>query len=287
MPGLPAFKKFNKIVKDLLDIDYDFSVTDKKTSASGIEVETTLGAGESVTGGFKVVVKENDGELTSECQTSGEHSIKYKRKKVADGMDVTVQGTWKKNTPSVSVTGDLSQDQVLASINLDVGNPLAAERTASVKASVVGGADGFSGGVQVTAKVIPTAELSGYDLAAQYVDGDMTATVTTAKKLSLVNLYLSLKHSSDCLIGAHASYNLEKKDEKEEDKTSPFTLTVGTELNVDDNTTFTANVNTAGLINTALSYGLSSPECTATFSTQFQCADSAVSTQKFGVGLEF
>jgi len=290
MSKLPAFGKFQKIVKDLLKVDYDFSVTDTKTSASGIEVETTLGAGEAVSGGFKVVVKENDGEFTGECSTSGEHSLKYKMKKVADGLDVTLKGAVASSTPSLGVTGDFSQDQFLVGVNLDVEDPRSAERKASVEASVVGGSDGIVGGVQVQANCLPSFELSGYNIAGQYVDGDVTATVTTANKCSLFNIFLSFKHSSDCLVGLKASYDTadEKEEKKEGDtKKSPFALTAGAELNVDANTTFKANVNTAGLINTALSYGLASPECTATFSTQFQCADNAVSTQKFGIGLEF
>jgi len=279
MPKLPAFKKFNKLVKDLLDIDYGFTVSDTKTSASGVKVETNLEASDGVSGGFKFVVKENDGELTGEFDTSGDHSLKVKMAKVVDNLDVTVKAaTGSKN--SVTVTGDFSQDQVAFSSDLSVNNPLAEERSANLKANLVGGADGFAGGVQVAAALHPEFAIKDYDFAGQYAEGDVTATVTTGKKLSLFNLFLSFKQSNDLLLGAHASYTV-PNDEKSEE--SPFNLIVGAEVNIDENTKFNANVDRSGLINTALEYGLASPSCTATFSTQFQAGE----VKNYGVGLEF
>lgn len=273
------FGKLNKKVTDLLDFTSKTELSVKRTTASGVKIETTTTSGKSLAGKVKGTVKDKAvGELSFEGDSSGQFKNKAKLTKLADNLVATVEHavgpkTGGKHTGAVGIT--FSQPQFDFSTKLNVAE--GAEVTGKLDLSVVGGQDGVTAGVNVKADVFPKQNVTDYNFAVSYKQGDTFGAFTTEKKVSQFNLWIAQTLNSTTRLAVKATRLAAKPEEGRQEQ-----LSFAVERDLDSDTTFKTALDSAGQLNAEITHKLSNPAwkftlgATATPSVRNYAASSVV-----------
>jgi voltage-dependent anion channel protein 2 len=277
----PLWSKLGNGLKDLLTKKYDYkhSLTTKNNVQSDLTVESTAFLGDhfgDFSGLVKAKYKNKDlGEFEGQVETNGNLQGELKATKLYDGLTLVVKGTQK---PTGKVTAEYKRQNVSTSVSADVSKDF----KTVLEGTLVGGFDGFSVGGQV-AYDTAAADVSDYNFGAEYVQGDFVATVKTAEKADKVSTaYLyTLPSSSKKLktqVGAGLTWDLGKNKR---------VLTIGSEHDVDENTSGKTKIDSEGNVAGAVEHRLSNPNVKIALSASWNGKQPSTVPDKFGVAATY
>jgi len=279
------FADLGKQVKDLLsdDFKYDNKLVIKRTTASGLKLQSTTTAKNSgLKGAFKGTVKDKSlGELEVQGDTSNIFSAKLKLTKLAPGVKTTVKvtsGAKKEGdaTFSSSVTADYSQDNFSSTLDLCLKEK-AEGYSGAISGSAVVGFEGVSVGITGNAKVDNKFAVTPFlpNMAFEIAEDDFSfglATETLDNDVGLRAKFFQ-KVNGDTQRGLLFS--------------SPENLlTVASKYNLDSSTTLKTSVCTNGIVQAAVKHTLFNPKMQLNLSTQFKTTNGLdLTAQKYGLGV--
>lgn len=272
----PQFKDFGKNLNDLFKKKYDYSntVTIKRSTDSGLKVETKAqSADNALSGSVKLSYKEKGlGDFEATNTSGGDLKGKAKFTDLADGVVATLE-TAMNSGFSAGVTVDYTQDHFAGSANLNIKEVEdAKEGDASVSwAGSVTAAAGWEG-ISLGGKVNYGAgdKAPTYDMGFNFAEDDFQFSLVTADSTVTARFFQQV------------SKNLQSGFKFD----SNNTVTVGIQNKLDSATTLKASINTQGVVNTALNYTLANPSCQVNVASQFQTAGGlSWTSKKYGLGL--
>jgi len=264
--SFPAYKKFAQHITDLLDFDDSNTLTVTRSTASGIKIKTETTSADALSAKVTGTVTDKAlGKLVVESTTAGAFQTKAQLTKLADDVSVTITHNYKKNH-SLKVAGDYSQKLFVVSGETSVSET-ADKYNATLKASVVGGAEGVVGGVEGVADIYPAQALTDYSAKIQYSQDDSYGAVSAEKKLSVFNIFLSQKIESN-VFGVKVNVNTAAKDSTDATKTATaFTYTAVVERALDSATSAKLSYSDAGNVGFSLTHQLTNPAFKVSLST--------------------
>lgn len=255
--SFPDFGKLQKSVNDLLKFKKANEFTVKRTTASGVAIETSNGfGGEALSAKVKGTVKDKAvGKLTFEGNTAGQFSSKAELTKLADNFVVNLEHSVGPDSDGNHVLGfgsTFSQEQF--KVQTDIAVTQTTEFNGSLDLSVVGGAEGFTGGVSLQADVFPKQALNNYNVSASYSQGDTFVGLSTEKKVSIFNLFLKQNINPQTRAGFKATY-LDAKPEN--GRREQFTAVL--ERDLDGATTIKSSFDLENNVKMSLEHVLTNP----------------------------
>jgi len=288
----PVYGKFGKKLKDLLKKKYEFEnkvVTKHKTKTAGLTIEAggVLGCS-SIAGHLKGNYKDKKfGEAEAEANTCGKLLGTVKLNQLTKGLEVNLTGgvdpCAKKKGCNNKLSAEYAQDFFATSgfVDLNCGSDAT---TAVVEATAAVGYEGFSVGGQLAFDVSPSAQkASDFNVGAEYTRDNATFTLTTEKKGDVIHGSYHHQISSAYQIGAQFDYAPRAEDVKKQ-----RVLTVGTEYQLDVDTTVKAKADSTGVVQTVIQHNLQNPPLQFSMAASFnrKSAD-CLSADKFGVSFTF
>jgi hypothetical protein len=284
----PVFNKFGKKVKDLFKKKYDFEnkiVTKHKTKTSGLTFESggTLGC-QDINGYFKGKYKDRKfGEAEAEVNTAGKLVGTAKFDQLAKGLEVNYAGGVdpKKKGLNNKLGFEFAQEFFATTGSVDVNHSDTAT-SAILDASGVVGWEGVSVGGQVSVDVNSPQKPKDYNVGAEYTRDAATFTVLTEEKGDIIHGYYLHQVSSAHQVGVQFDYAPLAKPEKQR------VLTLGTEYQLDVDTSVKAKADTTGLIQTAIQHNLQNPSLQLGLAASFSRKNAnCLQAEKFGLSLTF
>jgi len=284
----PLYGKLGKKVKDLFKKKFDFDnkiVTKHKTKA-GLTMEAGGVVACSIAGFLKGKYKDKKfGEAEVEANTCGKFVGSAKLDQLAKNLEVNVSGGWdpaaKKKGFNDKLVAEYAQEMVAASGSIDVNS--GDTTTAVVEATLTVGFEGFSVGGQVAAEGSQLVQkVSDYNVGAEYTRDNWTLTAITEKKGDVIHGYYHHQINRDYQIGAQFDWAPRAEAAKQR------VLTVGTEYQIDVDTSVKAKADTTGAIVTALQHNLQNPSLQVSLAASFNRKSAeCLSAGAFGLALTF
>ena len=169
---------------DLFDFNDCNKLTVKSTTASGVAIETETCSGDALCAKVKVVAKDASiGKLTVEGNTCGAFNAKANLTKVADNCQATLKYDYESSSGlrGFSAGGDYTDKQfkIDATIKAKEAKEADAKTSAKFEFNLVGGSDGFIGGLNATADLSPTSGATGYNATLSYAKDDSFGALST------------------------------------------------------------------------------------------------------------
>jgi hypothetical protein len=278
----PFFADFGRSIKNLLTKKYDNKNQVQIISkvSSELTFETTVSAADSkskgcdVNGAVKTKYKNKDfGTIEGEIDTAGRLTGELALTTLAKGVEVTVRAT---DRPNGKLNIQYKAENVAASLGAGMESS-----TNKVDASVVAGFDNFSVGGAAEYDT-SAADASDYNFGSEYSTIDYTITCKTQDKANtLVASYfynLPGRGKLPVQVGTQLNWNL---------KTNARTVTVGSDVTVDEHTSVRAKVDSNFSASAALEHRLSNPLMRVALSGQWDITKRTSQPERFGVGLTF
>jgi len=299
MSFVPAlYADLGKAAADLFKkkFDYKNQVQLKNKSATGVTFTSTGEVCEKGVGGsVNIKYKESRGEVEAEFTTCGKAKAEFKTKKLAPGVVLTVKGEScpKREcsqagkagaaAPAVKATVDYTKEFFAGSVSVDTSF----FDYTMVTASGVIGYDGLSVGGEVKVDANNRKELEDYNVAAQYQQKDMVATVKTENKAERLTLSYYQDVSPKQAVGAQLTWALDGSDDRK--------LQLGTAYKVDDATNFKLKGSAAfkasgteGEVAGVIEHRLKNPSLLFALSSSYKVNNAkSFSPDKFGISLTF
>jgi len=299
MSFVPAlYENLGKASADLFKkkFDYKNQVQLKNKSATGVTFTSTGEVSDKgVSGSVNLKYKEKRGEVDTELTTCGKAKAEFKTKNLAPGVVLTVKGESNPKrdgalagkagakAPAVKATVDYTQEFFAGSVAVDTS----LFDYTLVTASGVIGYDGLSVGGELKVDANTRSELEDYNVAAQYQQKDMIATVKTESKAERLTLSYYQDVSSQQAVGAQLAWALDGSDDRK--------LQLGTAYKVDDVTSFKVKgaaafkaAGTEGEVAGVIEHRLRNPSLLFALSSSYKVANAkSFSPDKFGVALTF
>jgi voltage-dependent anion channel protein 2 len=270
---VPQFKDLGKKAKDLFKKQYDYKNEIKTTNTtSGVKIETGGCSNNGLSGYTKANWTDDYlGDIEIEAGSCGKARGQFKLKDCAPGVNLTVSGAC---SGSVSLETNYAQDMIAATIcaqhNLSKG-------CTGINASAVVGMEGFSLGGSVALDASGSPE--DYSVGAQYATKDLVAALTTAKKGEEVNVNVFNQWSSSTSLAASVNVKPSSGDS---------TFGLGSHWNLNRATSIRAKVDSNGVVGTAITHTLASPNMKVGVSSQYNAlSNDAFKAQKFGMSFSF
>jgi len=178
--------------------------------------------------------------------------------------------------PNLKATADYDLECVAVSIASDFTK----ERT-EVEGALTAGFDGFAVGGQ--GKYCSNHGVNDYNFGAEYNQTDYVLTLKTESKTEkLVGSYWhnvpTSRNKLKTQVGGQVNWNME---------TGSKVFTVGTEHDVDENSTLKGKIDTEGVLGTVIEHRVASPRLKLNLSTNWQVKDKTTKPKQFGVALTF
>jgi hypothetical protein len=287
----PVFGKFGKKLKDLLKKKFDFEnkiVTKHKTKTAGLTVEAggVLGC-QNIDGFFKGKYKDKKyGEVEAELSTKGKVALTSKLDQLAKGLEVNYNGgsdpASKKKGLNNKIGLEYAQEFFAVSGSVDVNQADIATNAVVDVAGVVG-MEGFSVGLQAAVDANAPQKLSDYNMGVEYTRDNLTATVITEESGKLIHGYgwLQVYPAYQVGVGVDLNPNVNEPSKR-------WALSLGTEYQLDVDTTVKASAKTDGVIKTAIQHNLQNPSLQLGLAAQFTRKSSdCLTADKFGLTLTF
>jgi post-segregation antitoxin (ccd killing protein) len=278
----PLFSKLGQSIKDLLTKKYDYKnqVQVVNKVAPELSFESTVTAGDckgkgcDLTGAVKTKYKNKDfGTIEGEIDTAGKLSGELALSTLAKGVEVSVKAS---DRPDGKLNIQYRAENVSATLGAAMQSA-----TNKVDASVVAGFDNFSVGGAAEYDTA-AADASDYNFGSEYSQPDYTVTVKTQNKANvLVGSYfynLPGRGKLPVQVGAQVDWNL---------KSNARTVTVGTDVTVDEHTSARAKVDSNANVSAAIEHRLSNPLMRIALSAQWDATKRTSQPERFGVGLTF
>jgi hypothetical protein len=279
----PVFSKIGDSIKKLLTKSYEHDYKNQvkvinKVSAE-LTFESTVSAGDSKKGGdlmgaVKTKYKNKDfGTIEGEIDTAGKLSGELALTTLAKGVEVTIKAT---DRPNGKLNIQYKAENVAATLGAAMESS-----TNKVDASVVAGFDNFSVGGSAEYDTA-AADASDYNFGSEYSQPDYTVTVKTQNKANvLVGSYfynLPGRGKLPVAVGGQLDWNL---------KSNARTLTVGTDVTVDDTTSVRGKVDSNAVVSAAVEHRLANPLMRVALSGQWNAASRSSVPERFGVAVTF
>jgi len=214
----PVFGKFAKNVKDLFkkkyEYDHQLKVITKAAGGVSLESGAVTSDGSSVKGYVKgkYVQPEYEGELEAWTAESNESKATLKLTKLADGATVTLGGSTKDKDKSYKrpvASVDLEYSQEYFSLQEVLKSDL---NTTKLETTFAVGSDGVSAGAQAVVNFTNGADLTDYNFGVEYAQNDLTASVYTENRASLLNAAVYQKPSNGAVVGAIFKYDVNNQN---------------------------------------------------------------------------
>lgn len=269
------FKDLGKKAKDLFKKKYDYKNEVKVVSnANGVKVETGGYQSSGLAGYTKANFSDKMlGDVELEAHSTGVTKAQLKYKNVADGVDVTLNGSACGN---LSVETTYAQDSIWGTAS--VSHSLSKGAT-KIALSAVIASDGVSVGGSVNLDAANPTSPSDYNMGAEYSQSDLTASLVTSNQGNDITASYFQKVSGDLSLGASM---LVQPD------AGSRLFTFGGDYSLDASTGVKAKCDSNGIVGTAITHNLAKPNCAFTISAQFDALSSDVlAAQKLGVSVEF
>jgi len=275
----PTFGDLNKKASDLFKkkFDYDNVVKIKRTTASGLKVESTMKSTKGLVGSVKGTFKDKDfGEVEFQASTKDIFNGKLKLTTLLDGLTVTLKtqlGQKKPTDPefTFNVCNKYVLDDLTATLDVNFGDYGDAIKP-SAKVGAVYAIDGVSLGASVDIKKAGDDFKADINAAFEVAEADFTLGLATSKGPGLVgSIYQKVSSSHFRSIKFEFPSN---------------TATFATQYGIDADTTVKASLSTAGVVQTALETVLANPAAKLNFATSYATTNGLdLSVQKYGVGV--
>jgi len=263
-------------------------VTKHKTKTAGLTLEATGVVGcSNIAGSFKGKYKDKKfGEAEGEVNTCGKFVGTAKFDQLAKGLDVNFSGgvdpSAKKKGCNNKLSAEYAQEFFATSGFVDVNS--GDSTTAVVEATAAIGLEGLSVGGQISFDVSAASQkASDFNVGAEYTRDNATITLITEKKGDVVRGLYHHQVNRDYQVGAQFDFAPRAEDAKRQ-----RVFTVGTEYQLDVDTTVKAKADTTGVIQTVIQHNLQNPSLQLSMAASFnrKSAD-CLSAEKFGLSLTF
>jgi len=276
----PYYNKLGKKVKDLLGKKFEIK-NELKTinkSANGVTLESSFNGDGAVSGASKGTYKPGCYELEGVFKTANEVNLKVASKKLAPGLEVSLQGKSKKQ----QVILDAKYAQPFYAGSATVTTNVKDYKT-TINGSFMIGFDGLSVGINGVVDVSADDKLKDYNCGAEYTQDDLTISLFTQSLGSKITASYWQKLSGDCNLAASLQMD---PDALEDGKGAAHCLTVGVEHKLDSATMLAAKMNTCGTVNTNIEHILSNPAVKLSIGASFdakKASASCITPDQFGI----
>jgi len=279
----PQYARLGKKVKDLFKKKFQIK-NELKTinkSANGVELESSFGGDTSVNGVVKGTYKKDGYEVEGTFKTVGEVNAKVTAKKLVPGLEATVSGESKKT----QIKLDAQYAQPFYSTAADVTHTLSNQKTL-LNGSLMIGFDGLSVGLSGQLDALSDDVLTDYNCGAEYTQDDLTVSLFTNKKGSVITASYYQKISGDCNLGASLKMDPDVANEMREGQ---HVLTVGADYNLDSSTDIAIKGDTSGVLCANIQHVLSNPSLKLDIGASFDSKKSTnvLAADKFGISCTF
>lgn len=278
----PYYAKLSKSVNDLLVKKFkpknELKVINKSTN--GVTLESSFGGDTSVDGVVKGIYKKDGHEVEGTFKTVGAINFKASSKQLVPGLETSISGESKKSL--VKVEAKYAQPFYAATV--DVCHTMNNQKTL-LNGSCMIGFDGLSVGLGGQLDIKADDVLTDYNCGAEYTQDDLTVSLSTQKKGSVITASYYQKISEDCNLAASLKMDPDVMNEMED----KHILTVGADYRLDSITNVAIKGDTAGIIGANIQHELSNPclklDVGASFDTKK--TTNLLAANKFGVACTF
>jgi hypothetical protein len=280
----PQHAKLGKKVQDLLGKTFQIKNQLKTVnkSANGVKLESSFGGDTSVTGTAKgTYTKGKCFEIEGEFKTVGEVNAKVTSKSLSPGLEVSVSGKSKKTLVGLSA----KYAQPFYALAADVCHTISKNKTVLYSSAMIGW-DGLS--VGLAGKLEPLSEdpVTDYNCGAEYTQSDLTVSLFTQNKGSVITASYWQKISGDCELGASLKMDPDMANEMKEGQ---HNLTVGAKYKLDSHTDIAVKGDTSGTIYANIDHVLSNPSLKLGIGASFDStkSENVLAADKFGISCTF
>lgn len=268
--------KVNDLFKKKFEIKNELKTINK--SANGVELESSFGGETSVNGKVKGKYKKPDYEFEGEFQTEGDVNLTGKAKGLVDGLEISLSCLAKKQ--KVGVTAKYCQPFYSTVFN---ASHVKKNNKTLMDGSFMIGFDGLSVGVKGEIDVRSDDILTDYNCGAEYTQDDLTVSLFTEKKASVITASYWQKISRDCNLGV--SLRMDPDD----DQGGEHVLTVGSDYQLDSATNVAFKGNTAGVLQANVEHVLNNPCLKLGIGASFDSTKTTnvLAADKFGISCTF
>lgn len=280
----PLFGKFAKNVKDLFKkkYEYDHQLKFISKAAGGVTLESgAVTSDGSAAKGYvkgKYVQPEYEGELELWSADTNESKATLKLTKLADGATVTLGRSTKDKDKSFKNhvnSVDLEYAQEYFSLQEVLKSDLTSTK---LETTLALGADGVAVGAQAVVNFTNGADLTDYNVGVEYTQNDLTASLYTENRASLVSGAIYQKPASGAVFGAIFKYDVNNQSRA---------LTVGFDHKVNAETTVRGKADLPeATFSAVVESKLTNPALLLQVSAQF-ATKPTLNAQKLGVSATF
>jgi len=281
----PYYSNLGKKVKDLIKKKFD-TKNELKTinkSANGVQLESSFGGDTSLSGVAKGKYDSSCKKfsLEGEFKTVGEVNGKISSKTLSPGLEVALSGKSLKTEakldckyakPFYAIAGDVTHF-------IDKGQTL-------LNGSSMIGFDGLS--VGISGQVEPSSEdvLTDYNCGAEYTQSDLTVSLFTEKKGSVITASYWQKISGDCNLGVSLKMDPDVANEMKEGQ---HVLTVAAQYQLDSATGVAIKGDTSGEVCGSIEHVLKNPSLKLGIGASFDSKKTTnlFAADKFGISCTF
>lgn len=263
------YKDFHKKSKDLFKKQYDFKNELKVTSKSnGVKIESGASAG--FAGGSKANWTHSTlGEIEIEAKSCGLVKGKVCKKGVADGVDITLNGT---ACGQLGLETTYATDALAATAKATYNS---SKGTSALMVCATVGMGDITCGGQVD--LDGTGALSNYSAAVQYTTKDLVADIM-AEKFETLYAHTYHRVSASTQIGTFAIVK----------GGGDYCLGLGTEHSIGAGLGVKAKADSTGGVAIALTHTLADPKMKVGVSAQYNAlGDQTFKAEKFGISVNF
>jgi hypothetical protein len=283
----PVYGKLGKKVKDLFKKKYEYETkvtTKHRTRTSGLSFEAGGSLCAPISGNFKGKYKDKKfGEVEVEATTGGKTWATSKFDQIAKGLEVNYAAGMdpKKKGINNRLSAEFAQEYIAVSGAVDVLTADAAT-TAIVEAAGVVGFEGVSVGAQCVVDV-NTQKPKDFNLGLEYTRDATTVTLLTENKGEVVRAFAVHQINPNYLVGVQFDF-CPQQAAKEKQRV----LSVGTEYQIDVDTSVKAKADSTGGIETAIQHNLQNPALQVGLAAAFsRKSANCLSAEKFGISFTF
>jgi len=281
----PYYSKLGKSVADLFkkkfEIKNELKVINK--SQNGVTLESSFGGDTSMNGVVKGTYAKAGNEFEGTFKTVGEVNAKIVAKKLTPGLEASLSGESKKSLIKL----EAKYAQPFYATAWDLSHTLDNQKTL-LNGSLTIGFDGLSVGVNGQVEPMSSENvITNYNCGAEYTQDDLTVSLFTEKKGSVIVASYYQNISGDCNLGAQLKMDPDVvNDEMSDEK---HVLTVGVDYKLDSVTDVALKGDTSGVVGANIRHVLSNPSLKLDIGASFDTkkTTNVLAANKFGIACTF
>jgi hypothetical protein len=272
----PSFGDLAKSVNDLFDFQDANEVSFTRKTASGMVVETTATSASPLAGKVKATLKDKSiGKLVLNADTGGAFKTKATFTELAQNVSVTLEHAFKgSHKGSASATFSQEQFALTGKVTVAQGETTSAD----FDVSVVGGADGITGGVNVLASS-STQTVTDYNVGVSYAQDKLFGALTTDTKCLGQNFHFQYAANDNATVFVQAS-------RLPTESGSEFCGGAGYEYDLGSDTTVKQAFNCSKILKSSITHTLANPSVSITLAAVHEATSRHFNTQSVSFGVE-